>query len=150
LDRFNRRVALTRSGRELAESLTGAFDSMDLAVRRAVGEEGDDRRLVLVGNPGLLDCWLRARLSRFRQAHPEIALELIPSDDSAHHLNERSDLALHFGQPLGAGWASERLCPCHVFPVCSPAMADRFTKPEDLMKSVLLHEASPKWWRQWF
>jgi len=148
-DRFNRRVELTRDGRELAAALTESFDLMDHAVRRLRGEGGETRRLVVVGNPGLLDCWLRARLHRLRETHPGLALELIPSDDTERHLIDGADLALHFGRPPGRGYRSRLLCRTHGFPVCTPDIAVSLSHPSDLLGAVLLHEASLDWWRHW-
>ena len=123
-ERFNRRVTLTPAGAALAEALTGALDTMDEAVALARGTAGQAReeRLVVAGNPGLLDCWLRARLPGFGRRHPEIALELIPSDETAAMLAGRADIALHFGSPPSPPLAARLLWRTVYFPVCRPLL----------------------------
>lgn len=147
-ERLNRQVRLTAAGRVLAGPLTRALDAMDDAVGRARGAAGDDR-LVVAGNPGLFDCWLRARLARFRERHPEIALELVPSDDTAGELAGRADLALHFGAAPGRPFQAETLARTRYFPVCSPALAAHLAEPADVVGHTLLHEGSPDWWGDW-
>jgi len=150
-DRFNRRVALTPAGMALAGSLTGALDTMDdaVALARAAGGQTREERLVVAGNPGLLDCWLRARLAGFRRKHPEIALELIPSDETAAMLGGRADIALHFGLAPSPPLAGRRLCGTSNFPVCNPALAATLKGPADLAGQTFLHEHSPSWWGEW-
>jgi len=150
-DRFNRRVALTPAGTALARSLTGALDAMDTAVtqaRASGGQEAEDR-LVVAGNPGLLDCWLRARLAGFRRRHPGITLELIPSDETATMLAGRADIALHFGLAPPPPLAHRLLCGTANFPVCCPTLAAGLTSPADLAGQTFLHEHSPEWWGAW-
>ena len=150
-ERFNRRVTLTPAGAALAEALTGALDTMDEAVALARGTAGQAReeRLVVAGNPGLLDCWLRARLPGFGRRHPEIALELIPSDETAAMLAGRADIALHFGSPPSPPPAARLLWRTVYFPVCSPALAAALRQPADLAGQTFLHEQSPAWWGAW-
>ncbi len=149
--RFNRRVELTEAGRALAASLTRAFDTMDAAVVqvREGGPMQAEQRLVVAGNPGLLDCWLRARLPGFARDHPEIALELIPSDDTAAMLAGPADIALHFGLERPAGFGSRRLWSTCDFPVCAPSLASDLREPADLGGHTFLHEQSLDWWSAW-
>lgn len=150
-ERFNRRIVLTEAGRGLAASLTGTLDAIEAAVSeaRAAGDAGSDDRLVVAGNPGLLDCWLRARLSGLRRSHPEITLELIPSDDTVAMLAGRADIALHFGKPPPPSLSRRRLWRSSEFPVCAPALAARLKEPSDLAGETFLHEQSLEWWGAW-
>lgn len=147
-ERFNRRVVLTRPGTILAEALTRALDDVDAAVNQVRGEGAEDR-LVVAGNPGLLDCWLRARLSRFRAAHPALALELIPSDATAAMLAGRADIALHFGAPPPSPLQGRLMHRTVDFPVAAPALGAGLRTPADLAACTFLHEQSPDWWGEW-
>lgn len=154
-ERFNRRVELTPEGRVYAATLSRAFDEIDDATGRLRHEPRDDaapRRLVIVGNPGFIDCWLHARLIRFRQRNPDISLELIPDDASEHHLRNRADIAIHYGFAPPQAFASEHLSATALFPVCSPGLlrgSDAPMKPSDLGRQTLLHEGSTQSWTRW-
>lgn len=154
-DRFNRRVALTSEGRVYAATLSRAFDEIDDAtaqLRHVPGDDAGPRRLVIVGNPGFIECWLHARLIGFRQENPGISLELIPDDATEHHLRNRADIAIHYGFAAPQAFASEHLSATTVFPVCSPELLrgpDEIRHPSDLARLTLLHEGSTQSWMRW-
>jgi len=153
--RFNRRVELTEEGRSYAARLSSAFDEIDRAtnsVRQDGAAEAGPKRLVIVGNPGFVECWLRARLVRFREKHPEVSLELIPDDATEHHLRNRADVAIHYGFAPPQAFASEHLSATSLFPVCSPDLMRGETglrAPADLARSTLLHESGTQSWLRW-
>ena len=154
-ERFNRRVALTAEGRVYAAALSRAFDEIDDATGQLRQDPGDDsgpRRLVIVGNPGFIECWLHARLVGFRQKNPDVSLELIPDDATEHHLRNRADVAIHYGFTAPQAFASEHLSATTLFPVCSPELLrgpDVMRHPSDLARFTLLHEGSTQSWMRW-
>jgi LysR family glycine cleavage system transcriptional activator len=155
-DRLNRRVALTQQGTMFAATLSSAFDAIDTAARdlrvaRAEAEPAESR-LVIVGNPGFIDCWLHARLIGFRRGHPDRSLEIIPDDATEHHLRNRADLAIHYGFAPPQAFESEHLSTTAIFPVCSPRLiegAHALRQPHDLAHHTLLHESSTQFWKRW-
>ncbi|MDD7973633.1 LysR substrate-binding domain-containing protein [Roseinatronobacter alkalisoli] len=82
LDLFSgakRTPELTPEGQRLLEELTPAFDQLDAAVRRVLDEKERVLRVSCYSTFAML--WLIPRLSRFREIHPDIVVQL--STDSA-------------------------------------------------------------------
>lgn len=109
-ERFNRRVELTPEGRVYAATLSRAFDDINDVTGQLRPDSRDDagpRRLVIVGNPGFIDCWLHARLIRFWQKNLDVSLELIPDDVREHQLRNQADIAIHYGFAPPQAFASD-------------------------------------------
>jgi DNA-binding transcriptional LysR family regulator len=83
------RLELTPAGRELAGSLSEAFDQITSAVRRV---RGGGEELHIAVNASLSVKWLIPRLHRFQSAHPEIRLVL--SELAAHATSHRGTQAV--------------------------------------------------------
>ena len=153
-DRFNRRVELTQAGEHYVATLTRAFDDIDAATRQlseyGKGEESG-QRLVIVCNPGFVDCWLRARLADFQSRYPGLWPEIISSDATREVLAGGAHMAIHYGHPLN-GLRCELLTKTTYFPVCSPKLLEGphpLTSLGNLRHHTLLHEAAPQHWGQW-
>ncbi|MBS0251330.1 MAG: LysR family transcriptional regulator [Proteobacteria bacterium] len=76
-ERTTRRVALTASGvvlRREAEGLLAQFDSVQRAVRHAIGQQSG--RFVIGVTPLAMQILIPQAMRQFRQAHPEIDLEV--------------------------------------------------------------------------
>lgn len=78
------RLALTPAGRDLAPSLTEAFDRIDAAVRRT-RQGGEDLHVAV--NASLSVKWLIPRLAGFQARHPDIRLHL--SELAPHATSQR-------------------------------------------------------------
>lgn len=153
-ERFNRRVELTSAGEHYVATLTRAFDDIDAATRQlsahGKAEEGGER-LVIVSNPGFVDCWLRARLADFQARHPGLWPEIISSDATREALAGGAHMAIHYGHPLN-GLRCELLTKTNYFPVCSPRLMEGpypLTSLANLRHHTLLHEDATRHWGQW-
>ena len=153
-DRFNRRVELTQAGEHYVTALTRAFDDIDAATRQLNAHGKSDeggQRLVIVCNPGFVDCWLRARLADFQSHHPGLWPEIISSDATREELAGGAHMAIHYGHPLN-GLRCELLTKTTYFPVCSPKLMEgphALTSLANLRHHTLLHEAAPQHWGHW-
>ncbi|PZQ56438.1 MAG: LysR family transcriptional regulator [Phenylobacterium zucineum] len=83
------RLELTPAGRELAGSLSEAFDQITAAVRRV---RGGGEELHIAVNASLSVKWLIPRLPKFQAAHPEIRLSL--SELAPHATSHRGAQAV--------------------------------------------------------
>ena len=147
-DRQGRGVALTEPGRVLAGRvrlgiglLSDAFETRPWIQRS---------KLVISVLPGFATRVLIPRLSRFRDLHPEIELE-IRANWSLAPVGEREiDIGLRYGP---GGWASLsaiKLLDETVFPVVSPEYARPLPKiPADLLQHGLITHPELSW-RVWF
>lgn len=83
------RLELTAAGRELAASLSDAFDRIDAAVRRT-RQGGEDLHVAV--NASISVKWLIPRLSAFQARHPDIRLHL--SELAPHATSHRGAQAV--------------------------------------------------------
>ena len=152
--RYTRRLALTEAGRHLQPAVSEAF----ARIAQAVGElrrDGGERLLTVSLTPSFAAKWLVRRLNRFRQAHPDIDLRLLHSDDVVDFARDEVDLAVRWGRGGWSGVESELLRSEVVMPVCSPALRDGegglppLRRPDDLRHHTLIHDYDHKDWLDW-
>ncbi|WP_454812005.1 LysR family transcriptional regulator [Labrys neptuniae] len=96
--------------------------------------------------------WLAPRLPAFRQAHPEIILNLVTRLDQFDFRAEPLDAAIHFGKAQWQGAECAFLRKEEVMPVCSPDLLARFgfSSAQDLRAAPLLILVSrPDAWEKW-
>lgn len=148
---FNRAanaLALTREGRELLPELTSAFGLIAKAVGRTALLRQAPVLTVGVG-PTFAIRWLIPRLARFQAAHPGIEVHTATGGATTAFRPEWT-CSLRLGRDTTAGSVSEPLFSPQMTPVCSPAVAARLKKPEDIYKVPLLDiEHTPEDWSLW-
>src|SRR5262249_33625256 len=99
---------------------------------------------------------LMPRLSEFNAEHPDIQLRLISSDSLGELADEQLDLGIRYGTGNWSDVKATRMFDGEVFPVCSPALLERFPIPagiSDLGTLPLLEMevVDPTWtsWESW-
>ena len=76
-DRRGRRIVLNAAGEALQRAVEPALDRLDGGVRAAAAlAAGTTQRIRLTLLPSFAQRWFLPRMARWREAHPEIALEL--------------------------------------------------------------------------
>jgi LysR family glycine cleavage system transcriptional activator len=153
--RFNREVALTRSGRDYAVVVSRAFtdiaDATSAIERRSNTKDGR-QRLVISANSGFVDCWLNARMREFCALVPEIDVEITYGEDLNDYRHRDADIAIHFGSTAPPTPNAVFLRKCMEFVVCSPSLSIAGAPLEtlaDLGNVTLLHERDRLTWRAW-
>ena len=152
-DRRGRRVVLNAAGQALLRSVEPALAQIDDGVQAAAAAaSGAAQRLRVSMLPSFANRWLLPRMGRWRDRHPELALEI----DATHQLvdlqREGFHAALRQGIGPWAGLASEKLFdkPMPFVVVGSPAAARRLrgAQPEALAREPLLGDSDV--WEAWF
>lgn len=151
-ERRNRRVFLTREGRELGRTISQALESI-AADAQVLRGDADDKRVVLFCQLCEAFYWLMPRLADFNRHHPEIEIQLATSTRPITEFGHPFDVALQTnGRPSG----SHRLALTaedEIFPVCSPAYLNGATTPLSLdalsTYRLLHHHAEPADWLEW-
>ncbi len=148
--RTGRGVELTEAGQRFGSRLTPLFDQLADSAREAAAV-GDVRPLRVSVQPSIASRWLVARLGSFNALHPDIELNIDPSNELIDFYVDPFDLGLRHG--LG-GWddvEAVKLSDVVVFPVCSPAFLVKHPalKPADLVEMNLIHEDKKQWWADW-
>lgn len=145
------RLVLTESGRALLETLTMAFDAIEMAISSLVKEREEVLDVSCLGT--LMMRWLIPRLYAFHDAYPTTDVRLSASDRPADFSRERYDVAIRIDDhPLPEDAEITQLFPDMIGPVLSPALVGRFSikSPSDLKRVPLLRTRTRPWsWQVW-
>jgi LysR family glycine cleavage system transcriptional activator len=149
-NRTGRGVTLTEAGRQFAGRLTPLFDQLADASREAAAV-GKARRLAVSVEPAIASRWLVPRLGRFNALHPDIELNIDPTNALVDFRVDEIDLGIRYGRGNWDDVEMSKLSDVSIFPVCSPAlMGDAESlEPGDLARHTLLHENRKQWWSDW-
>ncbi|MEO8132783.1 MAG: LysR substrate-binding domain-containing protein [Betaproteobacteria bacterium] len=152
-ERRGRRVVLNSAGETLLRSVQTALAQLDDGMQAAAAvASGAAHRLRVSVLPSFAQRWLLPRMGRWRERHPQLALEISASQQTVDLQREGFHAALRSGRGPWAGLESERLfgLPMPMLLVGSPAAAQRLlgAAPEVLAREPLLGDA--ELWEQWF
>lgn len=147
--RHGRRVSITPSGQQYLRSVEGAFEALYIATRSLAIKTPVSNRVAVTTTPSFAVKWLSPRLGRFYSAMPDIELQVHTSRalmdlDAGEH-----DLAIRYGSGRWIGVNARRLLQEEIFPVCSPALLNKWRWPNLLRKVPLLHGDIPESWSHW-
>ena len=147
--RLPRGLALTDEGQALLPVLRDAFDRIADALGRFEG--GVMREVLSVGVVGTFAVgWLMPRLPDFQSANPFVDLRLSTNNNRVDIAAEGLDFAIRFGDGAWHGTEAILLFEAPITPLCSPSVAARLEKPEDLQREVLLRSYRSEDWPDWF
>jgi len=151
-ERRPRGVLLTDDGRRYRDDLIPALDAIAAATGR-IAKNAGGQKLRVVALPAIAEKWLTPRLPLYRDIRPELNIEVSVAPDISQLAPTSFDVAVHYDKGDRAGFVSEPLFRDHMYPVCSPALADKtgFHTPADLIGMRLLYDT--QWaddWAIWF
>ena len=152
-ERRGRRVVLNPAGEALLRSVRAALSLLDDGVQAAgAAASGAAQRIRMTVLPSFAQRWLLPRMGRWRERHPDLALEIDASPQLIDLQREGFHAGLRQGRGPWAGLESERLfdVPMPLIVVGSPAAARRLlgAGPEALAREPLLDDS--ELWRRWF
>jgi DNA-binding transcriptional LysR family regulator len=148
---------LTEPGGTYHREIAAALAAIATATGRMV-EVQEDQRLSIWCIPGFASLWLSDRLGDFIRAHPQISVDLRPSDHSPDFRAREVDCDIRYLRRWEESGVS-RVAHGHefarpeVFPVCSPELLATLPPINDaasLLACPLLHEDSDAEWTGWF
>lgn len=153
-ERLHKGVSLSDAGRYLYEQVNLGLTLIDQAVCE-VRKFSELDQVTLAISTATATSWLLPRLTKFKQAHPEIEIRCITSDTDLNL--DGIDLAITLGRSEGARHARWRIFDEVVFPVCSPEYAQKLGEMptlQSLCAATLLHleeRYRPRiGWAEWF
>lgn len=150
--RHARGVALTPSGRQLADAASSSLADLDDALR-ALRAAAQDRDLVRVATLHSLTCsWLLPRLPEFAAAHPGIRISIETGFALTRFDDGGPDLGIRLGPGQWPGLNAQYLMGETLFPVASPAMPglDAVATPRDVARLPLVADNARQGWPDWF
>lgn len=128
-ERRGRSVFLTANGRKLAQAVGGGFDLIE-KVCRELRNKDTEKRFTLACQPTLLMRWLIPQLPDFHARHPDIALQLVATSESAWE--DSYDMAIRRND---IAWPADidvsYLFPEKIGPVCRPERLPDFIAQND-------------------
>jgi LysR family glycine cleavage system transcriptional activator len=148
-ERSTREVNLTREGSVLLEHVQRGLEEMRRGLALVTLDEPSPLRLHTA--PSFATQWLLPRLSGFVQAHPHIDLRFSASTDYARFEEDDFDLDIVYGEPKSSAYEKIPLAVEKLTPLCSPRLATRIKRPEDLYELPLIQcDVQLLQWKGWF
>jgi DNA-binding transcriptional LysR family regulator len=148
-EREGRVVRLSTDGEVLMRHVGLAFDELRRGME-AVSNRGP-QLLRLHSAPSFAAQWLTPRLTGFSVAHADIEIRLAASTDYARFVNDDFDADIVYGPSRVEGAVAIPLGAETVTPLCSPEVASRIKKIEDLTSEVLIQSDLKRVrWSDWF
>lgn len=140
-ERQARGVRLSALGLAAVEDLTAAFDALAGAEAR-LRALALPREVHIATLPAIAQLWLSPRLPALREAAPEISVSITALEAPPNLKRSLHDLSLFPAESGGRLMVGDEL-----FPVCSPALAARLHRVEDLAGVPCLSDTA--WDRDW-
>lgn len=133
--RLTRALKLTPLGKRYAEAVWRGFDHLRDA-QELLGEEEAAAPLTVTATMSFATNWLGPRLATFREAHPDIPLRLLATDDRLIPGRDRIDVAIRYAhrgsEPPGARFLIED----RIAPVCAPGLLDPAETAADWLSAL--------------
>ncbi|MGE0797001.1 MAG: LysR substrate-binding domain-containing protein [Lautropia sp.] len=150
-ERRGRRIALNPAGEALSRGVEAALAQLEAATRSAAAlAGGSTERLRLTALPSFAQRWLMPRMSRWRERHPEITIELHTSQQVVDLQREGFHVALRQGLGGWPGLLDEPLIDSPLVAVGAPGTVARLDglPIEAVANEPLLGFA--ELWDRWF
>jgi LysR family glycine cleavage system transcriptional activator len=152
-ERRGRRIVLNAAGEALLRSVRSALAQLDDGVQAAAAAGSSAaQRLRITVLPSFAQRWLLPRIGRWRERHPDLALEIEASNELVDLQREGFHAAVRQGTGPWAGLESERLfgATVPIIIVGSSQAARRLlgAQPEALAREPLLGDK--ELWARWF
>lgn len=148
--RLNREIRLTEAGQDYFATVRKAFDTLAQASQQ-IGRDGaarEELRISMV--PHFAAAWMIPHLESFLSRQPGLRLFVENNVRNADFARDVVDAAVRFGDGRWPGLAAVKLTDIAVAPVCTPLLAARMRRPQDLAGQTLIHVTSfADPWPQW-
>lgn len=150
-DRLHQTLRLTKAGRDFLPSATAAFNLLDEGSKKLRAPQAEP--LVICAYPSVAIHWLIPRLSRFREAHPDIGIMMTTAVKPEEFDYDEIDVGLQYLTDARQGLITQVLLPDIIQPACSPKLltGDHPLPPtENLEKHTFLHSRYRRLdWEEW-
>ena len=156
IDRSSNASWLTADGAVYHAKISAALADIAMATESLF--KRDEQQLQIWCVPGFAYHWLSKRLKDFRRQHPEIDLELRPTDYNPDFARNEADGDIRFiradiSARLPKTIRYMEVARPELYPVASPdcaaELAGRLQTAADLAHAPLLHEEDQEEWRMW-
>ena len=148
-ERKANRLLATAAGHAYQAGLTQLFDSLAVLTQQ-VTAMGSARVLTVGVGPTFAIRWLIPRLADFQKRAPDIDVRFATGGETVP-FSEDWTCGVRLGNGDWPGLEATPLFEADLTPVCAPALARRFKRPDDLKGGTLLRVThAPDDWPLWF
>lgn len=149
---------LTREGERFHARICAALGELASASAELT-HRNDDRHLRVWSVPGIASQWLSGRLGGFTALHPDVELEVQPTDNVPRFASHEADAHISYAidgdapMTLDADTRAIEILRPRIIAVAAPDFLARsapFDTPAALLDAPLLHESDTGQWRRWF
>lgn len=150
-DRRGRRVVLNAAGEAFQRAVEAALARLDEGLQAATAlAAGEAQRVRVTMLPSFAHRWFLPRMARWREQHPDIALDIHTSQNLVDLQREGFHAAVRQGSGQWRGLVAERLVDSPLVPLGSPAAARRLAgRPVDALATEPLL-GRPEGWERFF
>lgn len=143
-------LVLTQQGEKLLDTVSSALDIIRVGV--ATLRRATDSTLTVTVLPSFASYWLLPRLAEFESTHPGIHVHLTSSYTNIDFSKDTDiDVGIRLGLGNWRGLFSQQITRDRMFPVCTPALAQKITSIADLQQQRILVDGHPyDEWDHWF
>jgi len=145
-------MVTTNAGAELLAQVRQGLSLLEQAFAPGTARaEAAMQQVTITAVPSLASTWLFARLTNFREIHPDIDVSLRVSEALADFKRDGVDVGVRLGLGGWPGLDAVKLFGEELAPVCTPEYAERvgLKTPGDLRNATLLRNTWTPW-AQWF
>lgn len=152
-ERRTRKVILTDAGAQLLPVLRGGFDAFAEAIAR-ITQRRRRAQVTISATIAFTAKWLVPRVARFREAHPEIDLQLLACDEVIDLAAREVDIAIRYGHGPYPGLDAQLMFGDKFAPVANPLLG--VVVPADLERLPLIEfqwrrpRPDNPTWARWF
>src|SRR6201996_305716 len=152
--RGHRSLTLSGAGQRLAPRLTALFLEMEKLVSDVRDLDATTLQVSAMGS--FAAKWLAPRLGGFIAEHPQVHVRISNADQRADFDRDEVDVGLRYGGDEHGELHADLIARARAFPVCSPALAERYDDPSRIPRNLLLHDESAlvapglPTWSGWF
>jgi LysR family glycine cleavage system transcriptional activator len=148
-ERKANRLAPTAAGRTYQAGLTQLFDQL-ATLTQQVTAMGSTRTLTVGVGPTFAIRWLIPRLGDFHKRAPDIDVRFATGGEALPFSDDWT-CGIRLGDGVWPGLETTPLFEADLTPICTPALARRLKRPEDLKVMTLLRVThAPDDWPRWF
>ncbi|EAQ63181.1 Transcriptional Regulator, LysR family protein [Marinomonas sp. MED121] len=159
LDRTHKPIKTTLAGRKFYQELKVYLSPLLTSLEKTKTSFNDNKIKVSISAYfGFAFYWLLPRLNKLQAHFPNYLFEVRPTNSKSDMMSFNSDISFHFCNELGEYRFEELFIEEEVFPVCSPALANKLKLSEkqtltNLSELPLLHkdQNDARWinWQNW-
>lgn len=147
-DRHSKGLRLTETGQEILPLLSRGLAELSNAVRLA--EKTEENTLTISVAPVFAGKWLVWELPDFNAKFPKIRLRVESSLNLVTPGLQDVDACIRVGRGPWPDVKADKLIDHRIFPVCSPALAEKLKTPADLAGLPIIRDENAMFsWNDW-